>query len=158
MNNYIGYINLEKAIANNELKLYLCSHPKYSSKTVRGADIMNDFYDVTVALNEYGEKHMGFDDLVKSTMMEILTENKIFWTYSVVNIINKQLQLEKNGKNKINFIDENLLMAIKHAISTKKDELEKVSDYEGVLYSNGLMGAYEKIDQTVYESKGQRLL
>ena len=158
MDNYIGYINLEKAVANNELKLYLCSHPKYSSKTVRGADVMNDFYDVTVALNEYGEKQIGFDDLVRATMMGILTENKIFWTYSVVNIINEQLQLEKNGKNKISFIDENLLMAIKDAIATKKDQLEKVTDYEGVLFSNGLMGVYEKIDQTVYESKGQRLL
>ncbi len=157
MSKNIGYINLEKAVANNELKLYLSSDPKYTSKTIRGADVMNDFFDVTVALNDYGETHVGFDKIVHSVMMEILSENKIFWTYSVVNIINKQLQLEKRGKSKIDFIDERLLMAIKHAISTKKERLEQISDYEGALYTNGLMGAYEKIDQTVYENKGTKI-
>lgn len=89
MSKNIGYINLEKALANNELKLYLSSNPKYTGKTIRGFDVMNDFFDVTVALNDYGEVHVGFDNFVHSTMMEILSENKIFWTYSVVNIINK---------------------------------------------------------------------
>ena len=91
-------------------------------------------------------------------MMEILSENKIFWTYSIINIINKQLQLEKRGKSKIEFIDESLLMAIKYAISTKKERLEQIFDYEGALYTNGLMGVYQKVDQIVYENKGCRLL
>ena len=33
MSKNIGYINLEKALANNELNLYLSSDPKYTSKT-----------------------------------------------------------------------------------------------------------------------------
>ena len=157
MNN-IGYKNLEKAIQKNELRLYLISDPKYRTNSIIGADVMNDFFDIVYSLNEYGNSHIGFDKIINEKLNEILNENKIFYTYSVANIIKEQIELESKNKNKISFIDEKLLENLRHAITSKKQDLKKLFDYEGVFYNNGLMGVYELIDNNVYESTGHHIL
>lgn len=154
----IGYKNLEEAIKNDELKLYLVSNPKYTTNSIRGADVMNDFYDITYSLNIYGDKHPGFDKYLNNILIQIINENKIFYTYSVANIIKEQIELEYENKNKITFIDEQLLEKLKQAIFDKRSELVKLFDYEGSFYNNGLMGVYEKFDENIFKNTGHHIL
>lgn len=154
----IGYINLELALKNGEFKEYLVSNHKYRTLSVQGADIMNDFFDITYSLNEFGSTHPGFDKFINDKMIEILKENKIFFTYSIANIVKEQINLQLNKKNKIDFIDENLLINLKQAIINQKEELSQKFNYEGAFYNNGLMGVYESIDKEVYNNIGHHII
>ena len=139
--NNIGYKNLKKAIQNSELELYLIGNHKYRINSIYGADVMADFWDITYNLNVYGQDHPGFDKFLNEKMIQILGDNKIFYTYAVANIIKEQTELECQNRNKINFLNQQLLEKLKFAINSQKEQLVKFYDYEASLYSNGLLGA-----------------
>lgn len=153
----IGYEKLENAVRVGELKDYLTSRPKYAVYNSYGVDVMNDFYIITVSLNDYGENRVEFVNLLYKTIIEILKENKIFYTYSIINIIKEQIELEFSGKAKINFIDNEMLNLVKGAILKHKSELEKMFDYDGQFYSNGLMGLYNNMNTNIYNKTGRRI-
>lgn len=154
----IGYINLKEAIRNNELKLFLTSNFKYSIKDKQGFDTMNDFYEIVLAINQYGEEHPEFINILKNAIMQILNENKLFYTYSIINIIKEQFYLESKSKNKIQFIDDMMLLEIKRQILMNKEQYETIFKYEGTLYKNGLMGSIENIDNYINSNSGKRIL
>lgn len=155
---YTGERNLKKAIAAGELNLFIESNYKYITKSIYGADVMNDFYDIVIALNNYGEKNKRFVSVLKQTILDVLNEDKIYYTYSVVNIVYEQIQLTNRGKNKIDFVDVDIITAIKNSIINRKEELSNSTGYEGSLYTNGLLGVYERINQYIIENNGTAIL
>ena len=90
--------------------------------------------------------------------LDVLNEDKIYYTYSVVNIVYEQIQLSNRGKNKIDFVDVDIITAIKNSIINRKEELSNSTGYEGSLYTNGLLGVYERINQYIIENNGTAIL
>lgn len=153
-----GLINLRYAVNHGELKEYLVSYPDYVTHSQNGINVMNDFVDITYSLNKYGFENPGFDKIIHDTMLDILSEKKVFSTYSLANIINEQLNFEKRGSNLIKFIDEQLLVALKESINTHKSMLSTIFDFEGSYFKTGLLGVYENMDKNVYSNSGRHIL
>lgn len=154
----IGLVYLRDAIDHGELRSYLVSHPRYTIHSQNGINVMNDFDILVRCLNEYGSENLGFDKILHDTMLEILSEHKVFYTYSLANIIYRQLDLEKNGKSLINFIDDQLLIALKDSVNSHKSRLSSFFDFEGFYFKAGLLGVYESIDKCIYNNAGRHIL
>lgn len=154
------YDRLEDAINNNELTQYLVSDLKYIIPTDRNFDMRNDYKQLVINLNFYGKEHENFDSILNKTLKQILNAPnvRLIDIYSVASILVEQINLEKNRMNLIEFIDDNLLNSLRDKIYIKYEDFKNLKRYEGSMYSNGMIGAYEQWNNDIFKETGKRIL
>lgn len=139
---------LEEAILKGDLKLYLVSHYLYSYKDHCGCDVMNDFYAISCELNSYATGNIAFVMDLHETIMDILDENKIYYTYSIINIIAEHLYLTEKKSNSFDY-DVAVIKKIKNNIFTQKQILCSEKSYDGIFYDDGLLGVYKRLNAKI---------
>lgn len=154
----IHYEKLLEAIEKGELYNYIVGDLKYKFPTDRNFDLRNDYKQLVANLNIYGSEHPEFIKQLCDTLKEVLIEGKLINVYSVANIIKHQIQLEKNGTNKITFIDSELLDLLKKIISTRKEEFTNLKRHEAAYYENGMYGVYENWNEEIFKHTGKSIL
>lgn len=154
-----AYKKLEESLSKNELTLFLLGCYGYRLNCDdRNFPIMNDYVSLVKTLNNYGEIHPSFAEILSSALLDCLDLKSSGAIYSVMQIILCQLSLEKHSANSISFINNELLEKLKIGIINNKEYFENWYEFEGIMYKNGMYGAFVDWNEEIYKSTGHKIL
>lgn len=156
MKKEFGYIQLMKALNNNELYEYLVAELKYIIPFDRNFDLRTDFQSMITALNVYGEENLEFEEYLRTTIINgLCTEKRAGSIYCIANVINHHLMLELRHKNCISSIDDELIALLKEKIHQNKDYFKTCKRYKAFNNSNGMMGVFYDWDEQFFDCFGK---
>ena len=148
----------ESMVKEQSLRLFLLGQIAYFDFKPEYA--VADFNSIFSVIYDKYKTHPEYkvDELLEKTLIDMGNANHWFDVYASVEIIQYQLEQEKNGKSPFRIDDPKVYEAIKNGIIKYRDIFTKVNKCKAQLYENKANGLINEVDKQVQEQTGNRIL